>query len=530
MRAYTSLYLTPTVPTNLSITQCLATTNPDSVLASKIILEDDQSGKSFTCTGLRARAGEEGYAWKMRDLEEGDVVRICGVNCVNCVNSYPLCVWKWGGGKLFSAVSTVSDFVHAFSIVKPRFIIVDPGTIKKLRLALGQVVRREKTKIIIHLTDTDNHPQLNQLIRYPRDFFINVRLTIPIPSGKDSINTIGLIFFSSGASSLQKAVCITYHALIASLACMRSSDPSFYSSNSSSVFLTPLCHIYGLNTVVLMTSWLGAYTMLMKSYELGRFLRLSEEKKANALRIVPSIAVKMAEEGVLDGYELESARFVLCSGGKLEEGGPICQGYGEARLVDDDMNDVEPGQAGELLIRGPTIFRYSSPTSLLSSLHLTGRSRSNTEAFHNGWLKTGDILRIDNEGFLSLVERKKEIIKYKGLQISPTELEALLVTHRLVLEAAVCAKWDKEQGTELPIAYIVLNPLGLRDLNTTVKVMICYHVRKWFDERVGGYKRLSGGVQAVDAIPKTALGKVIRWKLPARLEMEKENEEMGARL
>ena len=190
-----------------------------------------------------------------------------------------------------------------------------------------------------------------------------------------------------------------------------------------------------------MGAWLGYYTMLMKKYTLSGLLELSAKVDANTLRILPTVAVAMTKNHGFDLAQLRSVKLIMCTGAALPPKiidffkhrfpeAPMFQGYGmtetnvtalrpeqahmagsvgklfanlEARLVDDDMNDVKCGDEGEMLVRGPSVFRKYMKNK-----------KATDETFHDGWLKTGDVLRSDEDGFFYLTERKKELIKYKG--------------------------------------------------------------------------------------------------------------------
>jgi 4-coumarate--CoA ligase len=166
------------------------------------------------------------------------------------------------------------------------------------------------------------------------------------------------VCFSSGTSGKPKGVELTHFGLIASLAGIRSSDPSFYNAENRGVFFAPLCHIYGntlvlcpkfaeligrrqsgLNTVALMSTWIGAYVMLMKRYSLDGLLSLSAKIQANTLRIVPPIAFAMTKMSNIEQFDLSSVKYIMCSGAALQEEvienlqkrfnkAPIFQGYG----------------------------------------------------------------------------------------------------------------------------------------------------------------------------------------------------------
>lgn len=180
----------------------------------------------------------------------------------------------------------------------------------------------------------------------------------------------------------------------------------------------------------------------------------------------------------------------------------------EARLVDENMQDVPSGQDGELLVRGPTVFRrYKNDAAATSS------------AFHRGWLRTGDVLHFESDGFLYLTGRRKELIKYKGFQVAPAELEGILTSHDDVVEGVVCAKWDEAQGTELPMAYVVLS--GRVGQGAEERRKVLKEIRAFVDGKVSAYKRLRGGVEALEEIPKTASGKVLKRLLPGSIKEAK---------
>jgi 4-coumarate--CoA ligase len=170
----------------------------------------------------------------------------------------------------------------------------------------------------------------------------------------------------------------------------------------------------------------------------------------------------------------------------------------EMRIVDDDYNDVQQGSPGELIVRGPFVTNgyFHNP-------------EATTGTFHNGWFCTGDIA-VDRDGKFYIVDRKKELIKYKGLQIAPAEIENLLITHPQILEAAVVGI-PIEGGSEVPRAYVVLRQA--RILSET-------DVKDFVQGRLASYKQLRGGVRFVDELPKNAVGKILRRELRERAKAE----------
>ncbi|KAG2002294.1 AMP binding protein [Coprinopsis cinerea AmutBmut pab1-1] len=178
----------------------------------------------------------------------------------------------------------------------------------------------------------------------------------------------------------------------------------------------------------------------------------------------------------------------------------------EARIIKEIANadvvvDAEPGEPGELWIRGPTVMK--------------GYLRNETatkESFHDGWYKTGDILRRDEDGFFYVIDRKKEMIKYKGLQVAPAELEAVLSECSDVADVGVIGVPDDYSGNELPRAYVVPTDRTILDSSSRL-ANFQIHVQSWIKGRVARYKELRGGVVAVNTIPKSPTGKVLRREL-----------------
>lgn len=172
----------------------------------------------------------------------------------------------------------------------------------------------------------------------------------------------------------------------------------------------------------------------------------------------------------------------------------------EMRSVDDNYNDVQPGQPGELIVRGPFVTSgyFDNPEATQGT-------------FHDGWFCTGDIA-IERQGKFYIVDRKKELIKYKGLQIAPAELENHLITSPDILEAAVVGT-PIEGGSEVPRAYVVLRKAGTLSDND---------VKQFVKAHFADYKQLRGGVRFIDELPKNAIGKILRRELRERAKAEED--------
>ena len=177
--------------------------------------------------------------------------------------------------------------------------------------------------------------------------------------------------------------------------------------------------------------------------------------------------------------------------------------------MDPDGTEVPAGHTGELWIKGPNVFQgyHNNPEATKAALT------------SDGYFKTGDVGHQDADGNVFITDRVKELIKYKGFQVAPAELEGLLASHPLVDDVAVIGLYDRTQATEVPRAYVVRrqvpNQVSEREL------------AEWLAARVAPHKRLRGGIRFIDAVPKSPSGKILRRVLKARAEEEGKRKERG---
>jgi len=175
-----------------------------------------------------------------------------------------------------------------------------------------------------------------------------------------------------------------------------------------------------------------------------------------------------------------------------------------AKYMSPDERELPVGETGELWIKGPNIFKgyHNNPAGTRNALT------------PDGYFKTGDVGHQDQDGNFYITDRVKELIKYKGFQVPPAELEGLLISHPSINDVAVVGIYYEDQATEVPRAYVVLKP-GVEAGAQTAEA-----IATWLAGKVAGHKRLRGGVRFVDEIPKSASGKILRRVLKARAEGE----------
>ncbi len=332
--------------------------------------------------------------------------------------------------------------------------------------------------------------------------------------------------YSSGTTGLPKGVMLTHYNLVSNLV-QAKAIMEYEEENEVALAVLPFFHIYGMQ--VLMNSLLaeGVTVVTMPRFDMAQALGLIQEHKVTQFFAVPPIVLGLAKAPIVDEFDLSSVRKIFCGaaplGGELAEeaatriGCAVVQGYGmtelspishatkgtdfkpgsngitvsntECRVIDPEGNDQGIDGEGELLIRGPQVM-----VGYLNNAEATAATIDS-----DGWLHTGDVARIDADSHMYIVDRVKELIKYKGFQVPPAELEALLVTHPAVADVAVIGIADVEAG-ELPKAFVVLKP----DAAATAQ-----DLQDFVAGHVASYKKLRI-VEFTDEIPKSASGKILR--------------------
>ena len=293
--------------------------------------------------------------------------------------------------------------------------------------------------------------------------------------------------------------------------------------------------LLGLTCLVLQSLHCGYQLVVMPRFEIEAFCRAIQTNRITFTYLVPPVLLLIAKHPSVSNYDLSSLRMANSGAAPLTKELvdqvnkrvhlPIKQGYGLSEtsptthaqpwsewsatvgsvgkllpnltvkyLAPDGETEVPPGETGELAIKGPNIF-----VGYLNKPELT------KECFtSDGFFKTGDVGHETPDGSFYITDRVKELIKYKGFQVAPAELEGLLVDHPDVNDVAVIGVYDQSQHTELPRAYIVLKT-GVAKTDAKAK-----EIAAWLSDKIAAHKKLRGGVRFVDEIPKSASGKILR--------------------
>lgn len=332
--------------------------------------------------------------------------------------------------------------------------------------------------------------------------------------------------YSSGTTGLPKGVMLTHRNLVANLCQIESAFP--YSENSSGLAVLPFFHIYGMQ--VLMNGLLasGCTVISMPRFDLVGALELIQENGITHFFAVPPMILALAKQPIIDNYDLSSLEMVMSGAAPLgaelaEEAATridceVVQGYGmtelspvshmtppgqyrpgsvgvtvpnsECRIIDPETGeDKGVGEEGELWVRGPMVM-----AGYLNNPEATAETIDD-----EGWLHTGDVAIIDEYEHIYIVDRVKELIKYKGFQVPPAELEAIIISHPSVADVAVIGIPDDEAG-ELPKAFVTLKP----EMEATA-----VEIQDFVADKVATYKQIRM-VEFIDEIPKSPSGKILR--------------------
>ena len=378
---------------------------------------------------------------------------------------------------------------------------------------------------IVVLDGLDGHPSLPAMLAEG-----HAAPTVAI----DPSTHVAVLPYSSGTTGAPKGVMLSHRNLVANVE--QATGPVDVRSSDRVLAVLPFFHIYGMTVLMHLSLRQRAVLVTMPRFDLAEFLRLIQEQRISYAFIAPPIAVALAKHPLVDDYDLSSLETLLSGAAPLDDAlgravaqrldVEVLQGYGmselspvshvtprgaglpltscgptvpnmQSRIVDLETGEDVPlpdsgiSARGELWVRGPNV--------MLGYLDNPEATAAMIDA--EGFLHTGDIAHVDADGNVSIVDRLKELIKYKGYQVAPAELEAVLLSSPQVADAAVAGRPDEEAG-EVPVAFVV--PRGEPTADD---------IMAFVAERVSPYKRIRA-VEFVESIPKSASGKILRRELP----------------
>nr|XP_018676853.1 PREDICTED: putative 4-coumarate--CoA ligase-like 8 isoform X1 [Musa acuminata subsp. malaccensis] len=380
------------------------------------------------------------------------------------------------------------------------------------------------------------------------------------------------VMYSSGTTGKSKGVVSTHGNLTATASLLRHVWGGEARRDDVYACVVPLSHMFGFSVLVCGTLASGATTVVLRRYAVGELLTAVEQHRVTRLPAVPPVVVQMARScraGLAGGRGLRSLKEVICSGapiareqlerfvecfpgttvsqcyGLTETSGPItvCDGVRgrfhvsigrliptmEARIADVRTGKaLPPYRRGELCVRGPLVMQevvvsssepWNPGVGYLSLGYMKNEEATSLAIDREGWLHTGDLCYIDKRGLVYVVDRIKELIKYKAYQVSPAELEEVLSTHPDVMDVAVTSRYPDEEAGEIPVACVVRKPGSNVEEDDIFAFM---------DNKVAPYKKIRK-VAFVEFIPRSPSGKILRRHLKAAAD-RRQRREISARL
>jgi len=447
-----------------------------------------------------------------------------------------------GSAKLGAIVTPVNPAYQVAEVARQLIasdstvLVAHPDTMKIARLAV-----EEKNKV-----NPSNPCKVISIDDEIADFRSEV-VREPLPQTPVGPDATLYLPYSSGTTGTSKGVELTHSNLIYNVLQSFDVECKFFDPNQDVIISPlPMFHIYGFLVSLHNPIHCGCTMVTMKKFDIERFCQLIEEYKCTRMHVVPPIILQISKSPLIEQYDLNTLKMGNSAAAPLgpeteaaareKVGCEIKQLWGMSELsplgtgVPDDGlkqaagsvgppvastfakivdvtsgRNLPPGEEGELCIKGPQVMKgyLDAPEKTAECLN------------EDGWLKTGDIAKMDEDGYVYITDRLKELIKYKGFPVAPAELETVILMHPAVFDVCVIPRLDEGSG-ELPRAYVVLQP-DYKDRNEEeLKKSICEFV----DEAVAQYKRLRGGIIFTDKIPKTESGKLLRRIL---IDMDRQN-------
>jgi acyl-CoA synthetase (AMP-forming)/AMP-acid ligase II len=482
-------------------------------LGDKPALVDAATGRTITYAGLIDAVRALGAGLAERGFGRGDVFAHYAPNVPEYAVAFHGVAAVGGVNTTVNPLLTAEELGRQLRDSGARLLVTVPELLDKASEAAGRAGVEE----VFVYGDAAGATPFAALLRAGAE---------PPAVEMDPAEDIVALPYSSGTTGLPKGVMLTHRNLVANICQM--GPPHRIGPDDRIIAALPFFHIYGM--VVILNAGLarGATLVTMPRFDLAGFLGALQEYRVTRVYVVPPIALALAKHPLVDEFDLSSVRVMLSGaaplGPELQRavaeriGCGVVQGYGmtesspvthvvpddqagegegsigfpvpntECRVVDVlTQEDVPPGEVGELWVRGPQVMK-----GYLNDPDATAHTVDG-----DGWLHTGDIGRVDEDGRFWIVDRLKELIKYKGYQVAPAELEAVLLTHPGISDAAVIGVPDEEAG-EVPKAFVV-----------ATGAVSAEDVTAYVAERVAPYKRVRA-VELLDEIPKSPSGKILR--------------------
>ena len=482
-------------------------------LSVKPALIDGPTGRIVTYQELADSISIAAYNLSQRGFKKGEVFGILSPNCPEYATAFHAVATLGGIVTPINPLYTRYEIAHQLKDSGARFLVTVPGCCDKASEAAHDA-GIEELFVFGAAPGATSFDSL--LVDNGRAQQVDI----------DPLEDLVALPYSSGTTGLPKGVMLTHHNLVANIKQME--GLCYFYETDTLICVLPLFHIYGLVVVLNMGLYTGATVVLMPRFDLESFLKAVQDYNVSLAHLVPPIVLALSKNPIVDNYKLPNLQTIFSGAAPLGEeltracmdriGCNIRQGYGmtetspvthtspapphivkfgsvgvpapntECKIIDLETGaPLGPNERGEVCVRGPQIMKgyLNKPEATAQTIDA------------DKWLHTGDIGYADEDGHFFIVDRAKELIKYKGFQVPPAELEAVLLTHPCVADAAVIPFPDDEAG-EVPKGIIVLKEPSEPEA-----------ILEFVAERVAPHKRIRY-IEFVDQIPKSPSGKILR--------------------
>ena len=470
----------------------------------EVVLTDGPSGRSMTAAEFIDQVKRMAGGLTAAGFGAGHTVAIMAPNIPEYCVVFHAVAWAGGTITTLNPTYTSHEVAHQIKDANAELLITIPDFMQTAKEGAGDIP--------VIAIGTAEYSGL-----------FGDEITAQVPVDLDDFTVV--LPYSSGTTGLPKGVMLSHRNLVVNVD-QTITAADFKTGEVTAAFL-PFFHIYGMTVLMNIHLGGGGALVTMPRFDLPLFLQISQDHKAKRMWVVPPVALALAKHPLVDDYDLGGLEEVFIaaapSGAELSDviaarlGCTALQGYGmtelspvshivpgkaprsgaagltapntQCRIVDIDTGaDLPAGKEGELWIKGPQVMQGYVNNTKATAETITD----------DGWLRTGDIAKFDADGYMFITDRLKELIKYKGFQVAPAELEATLVAMEGIADACVIGKQDDEAG-ELPIAFVVTaDPAPSKEA-----------IKAHLDAQLASYKQVHE-IHFVDEIPKSASGKILR--------------------
>jgi len=498
----------------------------------RVALVDAKSGKQTSYREMIARVDAFAGALTGRGIGVGDVVGLLSPNSSGFAVAFHGILRSGATATTVNALFTAKDIAKQLTDSNAKMLVTVTPLLAQAKEAAAAVGMADSDLVVLDGDghEIDGHPNAADLMQ--------PGLPAPDVSFAPSSH-LAVLPYSSGTTGNPKGVMLTHRNLVANVAQIRPLHGMV--ADDVVVAVLPFFHIYGMTVLLNAALHARARLVIMPSFDLGEFLASIANHKCTIAFIAPPVAVALAKHPLIDDYDLGSLNVVMSGAAPLDAdlgqavadrlGCRVVQGYGMSELspvshitpFDAGAHDVAGtaplssvgwtvSNAASKIINPETGDEINVPTEGLSETgelwfkgpnvmagYLNNDTATKETIDDDGWLHTGDLAQVDANGCVYIVDRLKELIKYKGYQVPPAELEAVLLSHPAIADAAVIGVVNDE-GEEVPKAFVVKQ--AEQDLGAD-------EVIEYVAGQVAPYKKVRQ-VEFIEAIPKSASGKILR--------------------